>query len=591
MNIFKYTMFLICIVILIRTDWAFGDNVDIPLSFDNTPSTLQISPDGRYLIFSLDTNIYLFDRTDRSLRQIIHTPSGQPANGKSYNFSFTNDNRYILFTSKASNLELIDNDSTPDLFLHDQNTGLTEMLFDNDAFGIKGHISGDGKWVVFYSASSNLVENDTNSTHDVFLIETATKHIQRLSLSYLSLQANGASIHPHISADGRYVCFSSEADNLVPNDNNEKSDIFIRYIGQESISGPLISRASIGYNDLEANGSSIRCSLSETGRFLVFQTTATNLDNNYYQYIKTFIRDNENRTLSRVDKTFRSQDPFQYAYEYQLSQNGKFVTYISPRYYGDVYIYDKPQLLLKKVIEQPNQYSPVINANGRYIAVVQNTLPLVNYNIVIWSRNRSPIVKIKNILGSIPIAKWIVMTGRVNDPDGDRISKYRWEIIESTEGSRLEFRNLDRPKTFIRALTKGIFRIQLRATDSPPFLDTQPLQSSKEILVRAGSNLPPIVNAGPDIKLTSPPPIFTKFILHGSASDPDNDKLLYKWFIESKPGNTSVLFDRIDRLETGVRIIPMLEGEYKFGLTATENVKGVRYHSTDYMSIIFKKTK
>src|SRR5262249_45043093 len=88
--------------------------------------------------------------------------------------------------------------------------------------------SADGRYVAFESFAGNLVPGDTNGKADVFVRDRLTGSIERVSVSSSGVQGNGASGLPSISADGRYVVFESDADNLVPGDTNAATDVFVR---------------------------------------------------------------------------------------------------------------------------------------------------------------------------------------------------------------------------------------------------------------------------------------------------------------------------------------------------------------------------
>jgi Tol biopolymer transport system component len=90
-------------------------------------------------------------------------------------------------------------------------------------------ISGDGRFVAYDSAATNLVAGDTNGGEDVFVRDTTTNKTQRVSLSSSGAQATGGdSDTPAISADGRFVAFLSGATNLVAGDTNMSTDTFAR---------------------------------------------------------------------------------------------------------------------------------------------------------------------------------------------------------------------------------------------------------------------------------------------------------------------------------------------------------------------------
>jgi Tol biopolymer transport system component len=104
-----------------------------------------------------------------------------------------------------------------------------------DSSGVQGDndssapsISADGRYVAFWSMASNLVAGDTNGTWDVFVRDRTAGTTERVSLDSSGAQANGPSYGPAISADGRWVAFQSFASNLVPGDANGLYDVFVR---------------------------------------------------------------------------------------------------------------------------------------------------------------------------------------------------------------------------------------------------------------------------------------------------------------------------------------------------------------------------
>ena len=132
--------------------------------------------------------------------------------------------------------------------------------------------SSDGRYTVFASDASNLVSGDTNGTRDIFIFDNQTNTTRRLNVSRQGAQANGPSNRPAITANGRYVTFESNATNLVLGDTNGFSDIFV----VDTITG-AISLLSVDSSGTQANNSSFRPSISSTGRYVTFESTATNL--------------------------------------------------------------------------------------------------------------------------------------------------------------------------------------------------------------------------------------------------------------------------------------------------------------------------
>lgn len=126
-------------------------------------------------------------------------------------------------------------------------------------------ISEDGRFVTFGSAASNLVSGDTNNVEDVFVYDGQTGITERVSVSSDGTQADLLSGGPTISADGRFVVYSSEATNLTPDDKNNNIDVFI-YDRQTQ----KTERVSVTYDGTRTLGSSHRSSISADGRFVAF---------------------------------------------------------------------------------------------------------------------------------------------------------------------------------------------------------------------------------------------------------------------------------------------------------------------------------
>ena len=145
-----------------------------------------------------------------------------------------------------------------------------------NAYSDNPSMSSDGRYVTFASDASNLVANDTNAVRDIFLFDSQTNTSRRLNVSQQGTQANAPSNNPVISAKGRYVAFSSDANNLILGDTNGFADIFV----VDTITG-LISRVSVATSGTQANNPSFKPAISSTGRYIVFESTATNLDANY----------------------------------------------------------------------------------------------------------------------------------------------------------------------------------------------------------------------------------------------------------------------------------------------------------------------
>ena len=159
--------------------------------------------------------------------------AGNQGNRFSGRTFLSTDGRFVLFNSSSNNLVAGDTNGFMDVFVHDRQTGVTERV-SVDSAGNQGNfrsfrpsISADGWIVAFDSQSSNLVAGDTNNRFDVFVHDRQTGVTERVSVDSAGSQGNGNSLTSSISADGRFVAFTSFATNLVAGDTNGFFDIFV----------------------------------------------------------------------------------------------------------------------------------------------------------------------------------------------------------------------------------------------------------------------------------------------------------------------------------------------------------------------------
>src|SRR4051794_5328017 len=186
-----------------------------------------------------DTNdqgdIFVRNRKTGTTKRISVGPNGVQGNGESAFPAISADGRFVAFWSSASNLVPGDTNGAGDIFVRDRKLDTTERV----SVGPKGRqandesfvpaISADGRFVAFISAASNLVPGDTNRASDIFVRDRKLGTTERVSLSSDGLQGNSDSFWtPSLSANGRFVAFTSTATNLVPGDTNRQEDIFVR---------------------------------------------------------------------------------------------------------------------------------------------------------------------------------------------------------------------------------------------------------------------------------------------------------------------------------------------------------------------------
>jgi Tol biopolymer transport system component len=149
--------------------------------------------------------------------------------------SVSADGRFVAFSSAATNLVAGDvEDFATDVYLRDRQAGTTEGISTTQPpSGFVRHsggpsLSADGRLVAFHSWESNLVPGDTNDRFDVFVLDRVSGTMERVSVTSAGTEGNNDSTGPSISADGRVVAFTSDADSLVPGDGNFDTDVFVR---------------------------------------------------------------------------------------------------------------------------------------------------------------------------------------------------------------------------------------------------------------------------------------------------------------------------------------------------------------------------
>ncbi len=255
--------------------------------------TFDISGDGRFVTFDAkspmvagDTNgvsdVFVHDRQTGQTTRVSIATGGIQGNNHSSFPSISADGRYVAFQSKASNLTVNDTDTLGDYFVHDRQTGQTSLVSvatdgtsGNGAFGgeFSPTISVDGRYVAFVSDKHNLVVGDTNNVRDVFVHDRQTGQTSRISVDSNGVEGNqGSSGVPSISADGRFVTFSSSDSNLVMMDTNGVADVFLhdRQTGETTL-------VSVASNGAQGDMMSLYNQISDDGNLVVFRSLAGNL--------------------------------------------------------------------------------------------------------------------------------------------------------------------------------------------------------------------------------------------------------------------------------------------------------------------------
>lgn len=212
---------------------------------DGFSSSAVVSGNGRFVAFSSSSSnlgandggffshIYLRDLATGTTVVVDIAPDPAGLGGGSGKPSISPDGRYVAFSGNFENF-----DGNPSIFggifVRDMEQGTVALASVNDAGDLadggsmQPTVSADGQKVAFSSSASNLVANDTNQANDIFLHDLAAGTTEMISVATSGEQSDGFSSLPSMSADGRFVAFTSAATNLVAGDTNGRDDAFLR---------------------------------------------------------------------------------------------------------------------------------------------------------------------------------------------------------------------------------------------------------------------------------------------------------------------------------------------------------------------------
>lgn len=392
-----------------------------------------LSADGRYAAFESDsanivagqadingqTDVFLYDAVTKTTVLVSHVPASAATAplGTSFSSSISADGRYVAFLSSARNLVPGANPSgQTSVFLYDRVTGAVTFVArggdrfqSSDLYLLLGpKISADGRWIAFTSSATNLVpgQQDPNlgsgPNYDVFLWDRVTSASTLVShaASGLQVAANGDSDGPALSADGRFVAYRSQAGDLVPGqaDRGSNAVLFDRATGATV----LVSRtpeSAVGSGNAETAPA-----LSADGRFLLFSSPTAGLDPNGPPSSSFFVSvlylyDNAAKTYRQIGTD--DIHPRRIA----LSADGRFAAFLSRSGlvpgvnsgdFDQLYLYDRVTGALTLATHQSQNgfpshgYAdePVLSADGRYLAFVSDGQDLVAGQIQAPGRGR-----------------------------------------------------------------------------------------------------------------------------------------------------------------------------------------------------------
>jgi hypothetical protein len=443
---------------------------------NNWSSSPSISADGRYVafdsmatnLFNPDTNgwydVFVYDRQAGTTEVVSIASDGTPGNGSSKDPVLSADGRYVAFLSGSTNLISGVTRWTDNVFVHDRLTGLTELVNiandgtrANDYTRFTPSISADGRYVAFDSYATNLVSGDNNDMLDVFVHDRQTGTTERVSVRSDGVQGNDISVHPALSADGRFVAFASMSSNFVEATNPGSVEVYLR----DRVTGTteLISVASDGTPAADAYIPA-PASISADGRLVAFLSDASNLvSDDTNGVMDVFLRDRLTGITERVSVASDGAQANAITDTVSLSGDGRYVafnSYASNLVSGDtndaadIFVHDRLTGITERVSVASDgsqgdafTYQVSISGNGQVVSFGSNATNLVagdsNGKSDVFIRIRPeektnlPVIETMTVPGAPVQAGTSVQTSAVfSDPDLNQTYTAEWDWGDGT---------------------------------------------------------------------------------------------------------------------------------------------------------------
>nr|WP_017200485.1 S-layer homology domain-containing protein [Arthrobacter sp. M2012083] len=358
----------------------------------------SISGNGQFVAFtsavpglvSGDENsvddVFVKDMSSGTVRLVSATPQGQPGDLRSDGPAISADGKFVAFVSDATNLSNAFLPGTQDIYIRDL-TGDSTQLVSATPSGNRGNggslaasVSSDGRFVAFFSTASDLVAGDSNGVADVFVRDVKSGTTRLISASASGGHANGSSDYPSISADGRFIAFSSSASNLVAGDTNGVVDVFVHDTTLGSTR--LVSTPLNGQPGKGSGGPSI----SADGRYVAYHSFSTSSTPN------VFLRDMETGQARLVSEKPVGSSVDGFSVSPSVSGDGRYVAFITAeldmlsgatKQGEDIYVRDMQTGAMQLVSRTPSglpsddsHLMKTLSADGRYVAFSSTDLDL-----------------------------------------------------------------------------------------------------------------------------------------------------------------------------------------------------------------------
>ncbi|MFO1487578.1 MAG: Calx-beta domain-containing protein [Verrucomicrobiota bacterium] len=379
-------------------------------SYSGSP---RVSASGRYVVFvsgasNLTTNdtdfqydLFLRDTVSNRTELVSHVPSGNASGNSSSDYPvITPDGGQVAFLSYCSDLVSNDQNSSPDIFLWTRTNSVVELISVNrtntgtaNDSSYSPAISTSGRYVAFESYASDLGVTDTNNNLDVYVRDRINATNRLCSRSLTGGGGNDASYEPVFSADERFVLFRSSASDLVVNDTNNVTDVFLYDLSTGSL-----QVVNVNTNGVPGNGYSYDADISADGRYVTFYSDATDLTSDALigGIGNIFLRDRTAGTTVLVSRNCHGTGGGDNgSFNPQISSDGRYVVFesyaqdlVSGTFNGYINIYRFDRLTSAVTLISQNRSltggadgysaSPSISTNGAGIVFNSSATDLVS---------------------------------------------------------------------------------------------------------------------------------------------------------------------------------------------------------------------
>jgi len=291
-------------------------------NLDNNLAQKGVSDNGRYVLFLSgatnvvpnDTNdhrdLFVRDRQTGTNTLVSVSTAGVQANQDTYIGSISGDGRYVVFSTTATNLAATGDNNTLKVFVRDLQNNTTSLVCTSiyNLQCVSSDISRDGRYILYNSY-------DPFNQYQLYRYDQTSGNREIVSYGPSGYANSTVDTRAAMTPDGRYVVFMSTATNLVANDTNGKTDIFKR-----DMQTGTMSRISTTASNAQSNGDSEWPSISDNGRYVVFYSLATNFTATHAANWTSYLKDTTGGSIQLVSGAPLANDAF-------ITGNGLYVIF------------------------------------------------------------------------------------------------------------------------------------------------------------------------------------------------------------------------------------------------------------------------